>query len=39
MMLNELDNLVERIAKIAEGEQWKWIQNFTNLLLQDSFKR
>jgi hypothetical protein len=34
-----VEEAVEKYHIDLEGDQWKWIQNFTNLLLQDSFKR
>ena len=33
------EEAVDKYKIDLEGDQWKWIQNFTNLLLQDSFKR
>lgn len=33
------EEAVDKYHIDINGEQWQWIQNFTNLLLQDSFKR
>lgn len=34
-----VEEAVEKYNIDLEGDQWKWIQNFTNILLQDSFNR
>lgn len=34
-----IEEAVEKYHIDLKGEQWEWIQEFTNLLLQDPFKR